>query len=162
MFRGSVKLLRYRTAWRELLHVLPVRARQDQWLKRDVVEINEAILRLPYYTLKTYARPSYVNRRDLLGSDVLGTTDDDDGGSPQGGNYVLQEQLRRPRQATSPERMQELRDELQFPSAVGPLPAVDGPNNRATYEEEYGSRLRPRYPESWDTVPPHQPSRVVP
>ncbi|CCW61313.1 unnamed protein product [Phytomonas sp. EM1] len=161
MIRGSVFLLRYRTAWRELLHVLPIYARHDQWLKRDTVEMNEALLRLPYYTLKTYDRPSYVDRRNLFGSNVYGTVDDDRR-SPQGSNYVMNEQLRAPRHANSYERIQELRNELQFPSAVGPLPVSEGQRRAVSYEEEYGSRLRPRYPQSWDTVPPHQPSRVVP
>lgn len=54
--RGTSSLLRYRTAWRELLHPLSVQARQAQWLKRDTIEINEAILREPYYLLKPYSK----------------------------------------------------------------------------------------------------------
>jgi hypothetical protein len=49
-------LLRYRTAWRELLHPLSLHSRKSQWLKRDTVEINEAVLREPYYVLKPYSK----------------------------------------------------------------------------------------------------------
>eukprot|EP00758_Cryptobia_borreli_P003272 Tbor_TRINITY_DN3649_c0_g1::TRINITY_DN3649_c0_g1_i2::g.243::m.243 len=47
----TICLLRHRTAWRELLHPLPNGHRRMQWLKRDRVELNEKVLRQPYYTL---------------------------------------------------------------------------------------------------------------
>lgn len=148
MLRCTPLVRRYRTAWRELLHPLPVWARKQQWLKRDTVEVNEAVLREPYYRIKSYAQPAA--HPDEGEASAL---------TEQSSNYAVARQLRAPRQATSPARLQELREELAFSSTVGPQlarAAGAGP----TYEDEYGSRLRPRYPQSWDTVPPHQPSRT--
>ncbi|KAG5487091.1 hypothetical protein LSCM1_07763 [Leishmania martiniquensis] len=152
MLRCSAVARRYRTAWRELLHPLPVWARKQQWLKRDTVEMNEAILREPYYRIKNYAQPAafvppYVSQSATREPDT-----------PQSSRYGVDRQLRGPRRVVSPERLQELREQLQFVGRVGPhLPPAAGRGR--TYEDEYGARLRPRYPESWDTVPPHQPSR---
>lgn len=154
MMKRTSIALRYRTAWRELLHPLPIGARHDQWLKRDTVEINEAILRQPYFTIKGYAQPAFVDKAAAFSDASVGVETME---SPQNANYTVQQQLRAPRHASSPARLRELREQLQFPSATGPMPATD----TVQYEEEYGARLRPRYPESWDTVPPHQPSRVV-
>ncbi|RNE97584.1 hypothetical protein TraAM80_09249 [Trypanosoma rangeli] len=157
MLRRTATTLRYRTAWRELLHPLPVRARRAEWLKRDAVEQNEALLRRPYYTLKSYTLPPVVGQQP-----ATSTTD----ARRRGAAYCtssdsVDDILRQPRRVTSPERLKELREELQFPSAVGPQLEAMSPTGRPTesYTEAYGSRLRPRYPESWDTVPPHQPSR---
>jgi hypothetical protein len=55
MLRSTTLSLRRRTAWRDLLHPLPIAARQREWLKRDVVETNEEILRRPYYKFKSVA-----------------------------------------------------------------------------------------------------------
>ncbi|KAK7198389.1 hypothetical protein NESM_000798300 [Novymonas esmeraldas] len=147
--RSSV-LRRYRTAWRELLHPLPIWARKQQWLKRDTVEMNEAVLREPYYRIKTYAQPAaFTSQRDHASA-----VQEPD--SPQSSRYGVERQLRSSRRAVSPERLQELREELRFSGAIGPSVAAAG----QSYQEEYGTRLRPRYPQSWDTVPPHQPSRT--
>ncbi|CAJ1016635.1 hypothetical protein, conserved [Leishmania lindenbergi] len=152
MLRRSPVPRRYRTAWRELLHPLPVWARKQQWLKRDTVEMNEAILREPYYHIKTYAQPSaFVSPR----VSECATREPD---TQQSSRYGVDRQLRGPRRAVSPERLQELREQLQFGGAIGPhAPPTAGAG--PTYQDEYGTRLHPRYPESWDTVPPHQPSR---
>lgn len=164
MLRQTVCVLRYRTAWRELLHPLPIHERHSQWLKRDTVEINEAVLRQPYYVIKNYAQPSFVDRTAMNGyaEDHRG-----DGASSCSAASVhdqtMHATLRAPRQATSPERLRELRDQLHIPPHAGPQPMnTHDETNRcvnADYASEYGSRLRPRYPQSWDTVPPHQPSR---
>jgi hypothetical protein len=61
MFRASCLNLRKRTAWRELLHPLPIAARQRQWLKRDLVEVNEEILRRPFYKYKSVAASGPAN-----------------------------------------------------------------------------------------------------
>ncbi|KAG5511450.1 hypothetical protein JKF63_07413 [Porcisia hertigi] len=153
MLRRSLVPRRYRTAWRELLHPLPVWARKQQWLKRDTVEMNEAILREPYYHIKSYAQPAAF--ASPLANE--GATREPD--TPQSSRYAVDRQLRAPRRAVSPERLQELREQLQFSSAIGPnvVPLRSGAG--PAYQDEYGTRLRPRYPESWDTVPPHQPSR---
>ena len=110
MFRLSVTLARYRTPWRALLHPLPIRARQSQWLLRDQVEANEASLRKPYYVLCS---------------------------------HTVEQQ----------KAQQELRDSsLVFAGQVGPQLA-----DRFPVPDP--GRVRPRYPESWVTVPPQQPSR---
>ncbi|KAG5487646.1 hypothetical protein GH5_08000 [Leishmania sp. Ghana 2012 LV757] len=152
MLRRSPVPRRYRTAWRELLHPLPVWARQQQWLKRDTVEMNEAILREPYYHIKSYAQPAaFIPPRVSQSA----TREPD---TQQSSRYGVDRQLRGPRHAVSPMRLQELREQLQFVGHIGPnLPPTAGAG--PTYQDEYGTRLRPRYPESWDTVPPHQPSR---
>ena len=79
-----------------------------QWLKRDQVELNEAALRRPYYTIKQHA---------------------------------------------TKERDEALRESsLALPNMAGPhLPGLGFSTD---------SRLKPRYPESWDTVVPHQVSRA--
>ncbi|RNF26015.1 uncharacterized protein Tco025E_01764 [Trypanosoma conorhini] len=150
LLRRTATALRYRTAWRELLHPLPVKARRAEWLKRDAVEQNEALLRRPYYTLKSYALPPVVGRQPPAAAAAAAAS-----------SAGVEDALRQPRRATSPERLQELREQLQFPGAVGPqLQAVSSVGRPTeSYTEAYGARLRPRYPESWDTVPPHQPSR---
>ena len=50
--RSTLVSLRKRSAWRELLHALPTAHRESLWLKRDKVEMNEAVLRRPYYSLR--------------------------------------------------------------------------------------------------------------
>lgn len=162
MLRQTLCACRYRTAWRELLHPLPIRTRHQQWLKRDTVEINEAILRQPYYTIKGYDTPSHVDRGTLFccpaiaGEEVNRTGKEN---STQSSSYAVKAQLQAARHATSPERLQELRDQLQFSGSVGPMPAMMSGITQKTFQEDFGERLRPRYPNSWDTVPPHQPSR---
>lgn len=151
MLRHTTCALRYRTAWRELLHPLPGWARRAQWLKRDTVEMNEAVLREPYYRIKSYAQPAAYTSPSLHVDPAVREP-----ATHQSSNYAVEAQLRRPRQVLSPERLQELREQLQFTGATGPSP-VSGA--APTFADEYGDRLRPRYPESWDTVPPHQPSR---
>jgi hypothetical protein len=148
MFQRTCSTYRYRTAWRELLHPLPIWARKAQWLKRDTVEMNEAILREPYYRIKTFAQPAAYVAPRVSNSAVQEPM------NQQSSTYGVAKQLRGERKAVSPERLQQLREQLQFTRAVGPT--MVGP----TYADEYGDRLRPRYPESWDTVPPHQPSRT--
>jgi len=164
MLCRSIRCFRYRTAWRELLHPLPVWAREDQWLKRDTVELNEAVLRQPYCTLKNHAQPTLVIREeDGLGmqgsssssSRAVNHTIARSQAHPQ---YTAQQQQRH-RYVPSQQARAALRDQLVFPSVIGPPSPADV--NRGAYTEEYGHRLRPRYPQSWDTVPPHQPSRVV-
>ncbi|KPI83854.1 hypothetical protein ABL78_7104 [Leptomonas seymouri] len=152
MFQRTCSAYRYRTAWRELLHPLPVWARKAQWLKRDTVEINEAALREPYYRIKSYAQPAAYTAPRVSGSAAQESS------THQSSRYSVEEQLRRPRQALSPERLQELREQLQLTDTCGPTlrSSAAGP----AYSDEYGHRLRPRYPESWDTVPPHQPSHT--
>lgn len=176
MLRKTFCCFRYRTAWRELLHPLPVSARRDQWLKRDTVEINEGILRRPYYTIKSYAQPSFMDRDRLFSSSSDEEYDGNSSSSrhipgchdystPHHPSYTMVEQLKR-RHATSLEKYRALRDELQFPGRTGPpsLPPPRSTHGREgkSYTEEYGGRLRPRYPQSWDTVPPHQPSASCP
>ncbi|KAF8303231.1 hypothetical protein TcYC6_0042420 [Trypanosoma cruzi] len=153
MLRRTATTLRYRTAWRELLHPLPVRARRAEWMKRDTVEQNEALLRRPYYTLKSYVLPPVVGKQP--------TTDTRRPGVYSSSSDSVQDVLCQPRRATSPERLQELREQLQFPGTVGPMPEIMSATGRPaeSYTEAYGARLRPRYPESWETVPPHQSSR---
>ncbi|KAH9588782.1 hypothetical protein LSM04_007068 [Trypanosoma melophagium] len=149
---------RYRTAWRELLHPLPVDARKMEWLKRDIVEMNESTLRRPYYTIKSYALPSAVlnsNNSNCNGKQMQEQQ------KCRLSCSGVEEILRRQRHVRSVEQLHKLRDQLQFPNAIGP----NNINNNITgkvgesYSDTYGTRLRPRYPESWDTVPPHQPSR---
>eukprot|EP00796_Vickermania_ingenoplastis_P002084 gene2084-1265_t len=154
VMRSSRVLQRFRTAWRELLHPLPVKARQSQWLKRDTVEMNEALLRRPYYTLKSYQQPAYVRREDLGGVTASASC------TVQDPDHTMIQALRT-RHVTSPAQLQALRDQLRFPTGAGPpLPPPQGAGgSTATYVDEYGPRLRPRYPQSWETVPPHQPSR---
>ena len=65
MLRCTPLAFRRRTPWRELLHPLPIKARQREWLKRDLIEVNEATLRRPYYTLRQ-SRPEEQRRRDAL------------------------------------------------------------------------------------------------
>jgi hypothetical protein len=55
--------MRRRSPWRELLHPLPVRARQYQWWRRDMCEVNEAMLRTPFYTLKPMAAAAVEAQR---------------------------------------------------------------------------------------------------
>ncbi|ORC85074.1 uncharacterized protein TM35_000381490 [Trypanosoma theileri] len=153
MLRGSRTSHRYRTAWRELLHPLPIYARQAEWLKRDMVEMNESLLRQPYYTIKSYALPAAVGHLK-------------NNNNNSNNNSGVEAILKRQRHVRSVEELQKLRDQLQFPGAVGPSPpqplSTSTPMGiRESYAETYGTRLRPRYPESWDTVPPHQPSRGV-
>ncbi len=52
MFSTTSLALRKRNPWRELLHPLPIRARQYLWWKRDATELTEEILRRPFYKLK--------------------------------------------------------------------------------------------------------------
>lgn len=153
MLRRTFCVHRYRTAWRELLHPLPLWARKSQWLKRDTVEMNEAVLREPYYRIKSFAQPAAYAAPH---ADAAAAAAVREPNTEQSSTYGVDAQLRRPRHALSPERLQELRDELQFTSAVGPT--LRSPAAGPSYADEYGDRLRPRYPESWDTVPPHQPS----
>ncbi|KPA73349.1 putative mitochondrial hypothetical protein [Leptomonas pyrrhocoris] len=153
MLQRTGGLHRYRTAWRELLHPLPTWARKAQWLKRDTVEMNEAVLREPYYRIKGYSQPAAYTAPRVSDSAVQEPS------TRQSSAFGVQEQLHRPRQALSPARLQELRSQLQFTAAAGPMlrnSAAPGP----AFSDEYGNRLRPRYPESWDSVPPHQPSRT--
>lgn len=171
MLKATSLVLRNRTAWRELLHPLPVAARHDQWLKRDTVELNEAVLRRPYYSIKschtilpdaarttpqTAGRdhPSASSSSPLLSGEVNDAVFD-----PISGRGCT----RRPLSSVMlPERLAALREQLNL-SASGtrgpnPLP-VDGAPAKYAFTEEYGFRLRPRYPQSWDAVPPDQPSR---
>lgn len=152
MLQRTCCVFRYRTAWRELLHPLPVWARKGQWLKRDTVEMNEAVLREPYYRIKSFSQPAAYAAPHVSGSAVK------EPATEQSSHYSVAEQLRRPRQALSPERVQELRSQLQFTGMAGPT--LRSPADGPAFTDEYGDRLRPRYPESWDTVPPHQPSRT--
>lgn len=183
MLQKTFIVFRYRTAWRELLHPLPVWARHDQWLKRDTVEMNEAILRRPYYTIKSYLQPAFVDREALFSSSSLEDNEDEGSSSrrsstkedyrtPHHPSYTMVEQLKH-RHVTSPEMWNALRNTLTFPGQVGPplpLPSQKGTlggrgseeRYSRSYEDEYGGRLRPRYPQSWDTVPPHQPSTSRP
>ncbi|CUG48861.1 Hypothetical protein, putative [Bodo saltans] len=107
--RSSVTLFRNRTAWRELLHPLSIKGREAQWLKRDNVELNEAVLREPYYVLKPYSKAE--QQRDAA-----------------------------------------LRSEMVIPGVAGPQV-----ESSKVPETLYGVRMR--HPESWGTVPPHQPSK---
>ncbi len=61
MFSATTFSLRRRTPWRELLHPLPMRARQYQWWRRDGVEATEEILRRPFYKLKPATSNNAVN-----------------------------------------------------------------------------------------------------
>lgn len=111
-YRVTSTLHRYRTAWRELLHPLPVKARKIQWLKRDKTEMNEALLRQPYYTIKTYNLPSYVNKAVMFGN--IGAVSPDgyagigmndhvsDLYGMQRPTYGMEMQLKAARHATSP------------------------------------------------------------
>jgi hypothetical protein len=65
MFCASAVALRRRTAWRALLHPLPMNERRRQLLRRDVCERNEEILRRPYYTLRPID-PTVAARRETL------------------------------------------------------------------------------------------------
>jgi ABC-type dipeptide/oligopeptide/nickel transport system ATPase component len=78
-------------------------------MKRDNVELNEAVLREPYYSLKPYSKVE--QQRDAA-----------------------------------------LRSEMVFPDETGPQQ-----ESSRVPEVLYGVRMR--YPESWGTVPPHQPSK---
>lgn len=160
MWRPCSVLLRYRTAWRELLHPLPVPARHDQWLKRDTVEMNEALLRRPYYTIKSFHQSAYVQREELFQEGSAGSSSRTSAAatSPQDPNYTMAQALRH-RRVRSEAQRRALRDQLRFPGQVGPPTPTEAATGQTSYVEEYGARLRPRYPQSWDTVPPHQPSR---
>ncbi|KAG8348930.1 hypothetical protein ERJ75_000419300 [Trypanosoma vivax] len=147
MLKCSVARYRYRTAWRELLHPLPVRARQMEWLKRDAVEENEELLRRPYYTIKSFSLPPSIGRQNFIREGVPC-------GSGLKSSHSVDSVLEQPRRVKSPEELRALREKLKFPGAAGPM--VGG---AMSFEDAYGTRLRPRYPESWETVPPHQPSR---
>lgn len=63
MLQRSAIFCRHQTAWRELLHPLSIKQRRQQWLLRDQVELNEAVLREPYYHIKPYAKE--IMQRDL-------------------------------------------------------------------------------------------------
>lgn len=153
MLKASLALQRYRTAWRELLHPLPVASRHDQWLKRDTIEMNEAILRRPYYTLKSYSQTAVVDRS----SGALASSEPATSSCTHDPCYTMIETLKK-RHVRSAEQLLALRGLIQVPGAVGPpLPPQ---KDNSTYVEEYGPRLRPRYPSSWDTVAPQQPSRL--
>ncbi|AAZ12762.1 hypothetical protein, conserved [Trypanosoma brucei brucei TREU927] len=153
MLRHCTAHRRYRTAWRELLHPLPVRARKMEWLKRDAVEENEEILRRPYYTIKSYALPPAVGRQESIHN-----SNNIRGGMHS--SHSLDLIMRQPRRVKTPEQLQALRDRLRFIGVTGPMPQATSVSTKS-YADTYGSRLRPRYPESWDTVPPHQPSREL-
>nr|CCC91755.1 conserved hypothetical protein [Trypanosoma congolense IL3000] len=153
MLRHSVVPRRYRTAWRELLHPLPVYARKMEWLKRDAVEENEELLRRPYYTIKSYSLPPAVGRQESVYAHYHGNS-----GAGMRSSHSVDNIMRQPRHVKTPEQLQALRDRLRFTGATGPMPQPAAAAAQS-YTDAYGARLRPRYPESWDTVPPHQPSR---
>ena len=69
--RSTAVVLRKRSAWRELLHALPISHREALWLKRDKVEMNEAVLRRPYYTLKRVSDKTQL-RETLVTPGVIG------------------------------------------------------------------------------------------
>ena len=129
MLRKTGVIQRFRTPWRELLHPLPPKHRRMQWLKRDLVEINEAELRKPYYTLRSMDQEVSVSKLDT-------TT-----GKAEKTKIKL-----------SHAKLTELRQYITFPDEVGPQPATS-----KIPEKLHG--LKPRYPESWDTVAPMSPSR---
>lgn len=52
MLRATSLSLRYRNPWRNLLHPLPIFARKEQWRRRENCDMNEDMLRRPYYRLK--------------------------------------------------------------------------------------------------------------
>ncbi|CAD2222441.1 hypothetical protein AGDE_01784 [Angomonas deanei] len=167
MLRRTPTFARYQTAWRELLHPLPVKARQAQWLKRDQTEINQHLLKQPYYTIKSYSPPSGMlfehnidkkNEYQVKGFEHAKFFErEENRNSPQNSDFGVRRQLLAPRHANSKQKLNELRESLQFSSSssihVGPQN-----NNINHYKEEYGERVLPRYPESWETVPPHSPS----
>lgn len=80
MLQSTGVLLRYRTPWRELLHPLSIRGRKVQWMKRDTIELNEAVLREPYYVLKPYSKAEQQQdvllRSEMVFPDVVGPQDE--------------------------------------------------------------------------------------
>lgn len=131
MLRKTAITQRFRTPWRELLHPLPIKHRRMQWLKRDLVEVNEAELRKPYYTLRSVDQEVSVSKVDKKT------------GKQEKQTIKL-----------SQAKLTELRQFITFPDEVGPQPA-----DSKVPEKLHG--LKPRYPETWDAVPPMSPSRKV-
>lgn len=66
MLRRTAIAQRHRTAWRELLHPLPTGHRRSQWLLRDMTEQNEALLRTPYYHLKSVPSDHFMKLREEI------------------------------------------------------------------------------------------------
>lgn len=173
--------LRNRTAWRELLHPLPIAARHSQWLKRDTVEMNEAVLRKPYYKIKS--THTMLPGTTVVASSSLSTNSNNDNdaatafGHPvTGGHASRMTTTTTAANAMLPERLAALREQMNLSASGKSGPQFfnkNGDNSnssggsgggdstgRFAFSEEYGARLRPRYPQSWDTVPPNQPSRT--
>lgn len=85
MLRATTLWARRKTPWRELLHPLPVRARQSLWMKRDRVEVNEAILRRPYYTLRSVSSADSTgdpHRASLSFAEAIGPSEFEQAISP--------------------------------------------------------------------------------
>jgi hypothetical protein len=113
MLRRSTIGLRKRSAWRDLLHPLSPTARRSMWLKRDVVEQNEAVLRRPYYVL---AADNAAHR------DAAEATD--------------------------------------FGHVTGPQ--LEEMSLRAqAFAEGNAAKIRSRYPETIETIPPQYPLRTT-
>lgn len=73
MLRTSTVCLRRRSAWRDLLHPLSHKYRKQLWLHRDQTEMNEEVLRRPYYHLAPAEDPAAVEfRRNLEFADTVG------------------------------------------------------------------------------------------
>ena len=66
MLQATSVRRRYCTPWRHMLHPLPPKHRRSQWLKRDLVEMNEAVLRRPYYVLKSPLDESISRNREKI------------------------------------------------------------------------------------------------
>lgn len=135
MFKRTAADLRKRSAWRELINPLPLQARRNQWLKRDLVERNEEILRRPYYTLK----PMIMNSSSSSTAELQLEQPSSTYQNREGMQYQPSGAVRR--------------DWI-----LGPQLEEDS----AEFDKlQLGPKLRPNFSESWDAMPTMLPSKYT-